>query len=202
MATAHSHDHIAVVNLIPTRASVIDIGCGSGELMRLLEEKSVNARGLEIDPYNVSAALSAGLSVVQGDADHDLKHYPDKAFDYAVLSKTLQATKQPKQVLIDLLRVAKHVVVVVPNFGHWRNRLYLLSKGRMPVTSALSYQWYETPNIHFCTIRDFVALAGEIGAIIESRAYIDAKGKAHSFMGASPRANLLGESGLFVLTKK
>ncbi|NDF11356.1 MAG: methionine biosynthesis protein MetW [Proteobacteria bacterium] len=191
-----------IAALIPSGSSAIDIGCGEGELIHLLENKSIKVKGLEIDAAKVSAAISHGLSVVQGDADHDLKHYPDAAFDYAILAKTLQATKQPKQVLVDLLRVAKHVVVVIPNFGYWKNRLYLLTKGRMPVTSTLSYQWYETPNIHFCTLRDFVTLVGEIGAVIESRAYIDSAGKVHPFLGASPRANLLGESALFVLTKK
>jgi methionine biosynthesis protein MetW len=197
----HAHRE-AIVGRIPSGVQVLDIGCGEGELIRLLETKGARVRGIDIDSGKVAEALKSGLSVVQGDADLDLKHYPDVAFDFAVLSKTLQATKHPKGVLNELLRVAERVVVVIPNFGFWKNRLYLLTKGRMPVTSTLSYQWYETPNIHFCTIRDFIALAEEIGATIESRSYLDSKGGEHRFIGASHRANWLGESGVFVLTKK
>ena len=138
---------------------MLDVGCGDGELLRLLAETTdVDARGVEISQQGVNDCVARGLSVVQGDADVDLADYPDDGFDYVILSQTLQATRNPRQVLEQMLRIGKRAIVSFPNFGHWRIRWQLGLRGRMPVTENLSYAWYETPNIHLCSIRDFVTL--------------------------------------------
>ncbi len=121
----------------------------------LKKNNNSSARGIEINPTLVSKALAKGLAVIQGDADNDIKNYPTNSFDYAILSQTLQATKRPDFILKELQRIAKYVIVSVPNFGYIENRLYLGLKGKMPVTKTLSYAWYNTPNIHFCTLKDF-----------------------------------------------
>lgn len=192
----------AIADLIPAGARVLDIGCGTGTLLAHLQsEKKIDVHGMDIDGEKVSATLARGLSAVQGDADRDLKYYPDNAFDYVILGETLQATQHPKDVLNEILRISKKAVVSIPNFGYWKNRAYLSLRGRMPVTSKLSYQWYETPNIHFCTIRDFVFLAEELGCTIEQRLWLGLDGKARPFKGRGCLANLLSPEGLFVLSK-
>lgn len=193
-----------ILNLVPEGASVIDIGCGEGELLSVLEaEKGVKGFGIEIEPERVAAAVSAGLSVLQGDADEELSAYPEDAFDVAILNRSLQVVKEPKALLEQCLRIAKLVIVVIPNFGHIRNRLYLGFKGRMPVNSRLPYEWYETPNIHFCTVRDMVALAGELGAEAVSKQVLTGGGKAFNFnIGlCALYANWFGEQGVFLLRK-
>lgn len=195
-------DLLAIADLIPAGARVLDIGCGTGTLLAHLQnEKKVDVHGMDIDGEKVSATLARGLSAVQGDADRDLKFYPDNAFDYVILGETLQATQHPKDVLNEILRISKKAVVSIPNFGYWKNRAYLSLRGRMPVTSKLSYQWYETPNIHFCTIRDFVFLAEELGCTIEQRLWLGIDGKARPFTGRGRIANLLSPEGIFVLSK-
>jgi methionine biosynthesis protein MetW len=192
-------DQKFIAELIPTASKVIDIGCGEGELLEyLVDKKNISAHGLEIEADRVSKAVSKGISVIQGDADSDLKNYPDKAFDYAVLSMTLQIMRKPKEVLIEISRIAENVILVIPNFGQYSNRLYLALKGRMPVTSKLSYQWYETPNIHFCTIRDMQELIKEVGCRIINQYYVVDE-KIVSFAGDSARANLLGNKGIFLI---
>jgi methionine biosynthesis protein MetW len=149
-----------------TRA--LDVGCGDGALMAALrDDKGVDARGLEIEPGNVALCVARGLSVIQGDADSDLADYPDAAFDYAILSQTLQTTKRPDKVLDELLRIGRKAFVSFPNFAHWRVRLSLLWGGRMPVTRLLPLAWYETPNIHHVTIDDFRALVAARGIRVE-----------------------------------
>ncbi|MGO8955539.1 MAG: methionine biosynthesis protein MetW, partial [Rhodomicrobium sp.] len=145
-------DLLVIAGMVEPGARVLDVGCGRGELLRLLEEqKQVDGRGIELKQSRVNFCVGRGLSVIQGDADRDLADYPDQAFDYAILSRTLQATYRPKEVLEELLRIARRVIVSFPNFGFWRIRLQILLSGRMPVTWNLPETWYETPNIHFCT---------------------------------------------------
>lgn len=190
-----------IVELVPSGSRVLDIGSGDGELLSELKAKGCDARGLELDQLKVAQALRSGLSVMQGDADIDLAHYPANAFDYVVLTNTLQVTKHPELILKDVLRIADKVLVSIPNFGYWKNRAQLLISGRMPVTKKLSYQWYETPNIHFCTIRDFVILCSDLGIKIEKRLAINSSGNIIHFSGLGGYANLFGEQGIFLLSR-
>ena len=152
---------------------VLDIGCGDGALLAALRDgKQVDARGMELDPHGVAECVARGLSVMQGDADTDLADYPDAAFDYAILSQTLQTTKRPDVVLDELLRVGRKAFVSFPNFAHWKVRLSLLWNGRMPVTRLLPIAWYETPNIHHVTVRDFRELVAEKGLRIEGEWFL------------------------------
>ena len=148
-----------IAEMIAPKSRVLDVGCGDGALLdHLVHAKGVDGRGVEISQAGVNACVTHGLSVIQGNADTDLKDYPSDAFDYIVLSQTLQATRKPHQVLKQLVRIGRHAIVSFPNFGHWRVRWQLLTRGRMPVTDSMPLQWFATPNIHFCTIRDFVGL--------------------------------------------
>ena len=160
-------DLAIIADAVPTTSRVLDVGCGDGELMVALRNKGVDARGLEIDPANVTAAIARGQSVVQGDANRDLADYPDDAFDYAILSQTLQTTERPDRVVDELLRIAPRAFVSFPNFAHWRIRLALLWGGRMPVTRLLPVAWYETPNIHHVTVSDFRDLVRDKGIAVE-----------------------------------
>lgn len=192
----------AIADMIEPGASIIDIGCGEGELLAWLQrEKNISGRGIEISQSGVNRCITKGLAVIQGDADTDLQYYPDQAYDYAVLSQTLQTLHRPKEVLEHLVRIARHAIVSVPNFGHWKNRLYLACTGRMPVTKALTYQWYDTPNIHFCTISDFVSLSESLGLTIEKRLYVTHQGTAGYFKNRGPFANLFGEQGIFMIKR-
>ena len=155
-------DLAVIAEEIPAGSKVLDVGCGDGELMAVLRDhKGVDARGLDVDPVNVELCVSRGLSVIQGDADHDLSYYPDDAFDFAILSQTLQTAERPDRMLQELLRVGRRAFVSFPNFAYWRMRLSLLWNGRMPVMRHLPVSWYETENIHHLTIADFRALLEE-----------------------------------------
>lgn len=161
-------DLAVIARHVAPRCRALDIGCGEGELMEVLQrDRNVVARGLEIDPERVERAVGRGLSVVQGDANRDLKEYPDHAFDVAILSQTLQTAQRPDLMLEELLRVGGQAFVSFPNFGYWRMRFDLLLKGRMPVTRHLPVSWYETENIHHLTIADFEALLAEKGVTIK-----------------------------------
>lgn len=200
--TAPRFDLQVVANLIAPRARVLDVGCGDGELLELLQnEKQVDGRGVEISQRGVNECVARGLSVIQGNADTDLVFYPDKGFDYVILSQTLQATHNPKAVLEHLLRIGEKAIVSFPNFGHWRMRLALLLRGRMPVTRELPYSWYDTPNIHFCTIRDFVELCGEIGAKVESATALDANGQKIGLSMPWWFWNFFGQQAVFLLRR-
>ncbi len=181
-------DLAAIAAHVEPGSRALDIGCGDGGLMAVLEgEKGCDVRGIEIDPVLVERCVSRGLSVVQGDANTDLTEYPDKAFDYAILSQTLQTAIRPDRMLDELLRVGRRAFVSFPNFAHWRTRKALLMGGRMPVTRALPVSWYETDNIHHVTIEDFRDLARAKGAVIE-RAWHFANGRAIGRIGANWRA--------------
>ncbi|SEH16181.1 methionine biosynthesis protein MetW [Sphingopyxis sp. YR583] len=160
-------DLAIIADAVPATSRVLDVGCGDGELMVALRNKGVDARGLEIDPANVTAAIARGQSVVQGDANRDLADYPDDAFDYAILSQTLQTTERPDRIVDELLRIAPRAFVSFPNFAHWRVRLALLWGGRMPVTRSIPIAWYETPNIHHVTVSDFRDLVRAKGIGVE-----------------------------------
>ncbi|WP_407519014.1 methionine biosynthesis protein MetW [Methylobacterium oryzisoli] len=195
-------DHLVVLGLVEAGARVLDIGCGDGSLLALLrDERGVDGRGIELSREGVNACLARGLPVIQGDADTDLANYPDDAFDYVILSQTIQATRNPKAVLEHLLRIGRHAIVSFPNFGHWRIRAELLLLGRMPVTEYLPDAWYETPNIHHCTIRDFVGLCRLVGARIERASALDAGGNPMRFSLPWWVWNLAGAQGVFLLRR-
>jgi methionine biosynthesis protein MetW len=196
-------DHAVIADMIEPSSRVLDVGCGDGALLVMLrDEKQVDARGVELSQLGVNHCVANGLSVIQGDADSDLSDYPDDVFDYVILSQTLQATRRPKVVLEEMLRIGKKAVVSIPNFGHWRIRLQLLFLGRMPVTRGLSSQWYETQNIHFCTIRDFVDLSKTLGAHIEQAVALDQSGGPIRMRAPWWFWNLFGEQAVFLLTRK
>ncbi len=186
-------DFHIIAEYVQHKDRVLDIGCGDGTLLESLEQQhDVSGHGLELRQSEVSAAVAKGLSVVQGNADEDLIHYPDHSFDVVISSKTLQATHSPKEVLRQILRIGKRSIVSIPNFGQWYNRFHLGVYGRMPVSKTLSYAWYETPNIHFCTVEDFIQLAEELGANISDIRYIGGT-------GARLFPNLCAELAVFVL---
>jgi methionine biosynthesis protein MetW len=196
-------DLAVIAALISEKSRVLDIGCGEGDLLYWLrDQKKVDGRGIEIDQQLVYRAIARGIPVIQGDVTSDLAHYPDQSYDYVVLSQTLQTMSDPKTVLTELVRIGKQAIVSVPNFGHWKNRLQLLLRGRMPVTKTLSFEWFDTPNIHFCTISDFVILARQLGITIEERVVVDAAGQKTRFTGEGFKANLFGEQGVFLLSKR
>jgi len=195
-------DHLLIAEMVEQDARVLDIGCGKGELLSLLgTQRDVDGRGIELSQSNVNLCVARGLSVIQGDADHDLVHYPDKSFDYAILSQTLQATRHPRHVLEQLLRIGQHTIVSFPNFGHWRIRLQLLLSGRMPMTTNLPEPWYETQNIHHCTIKDFLSLCERVGAKVERSVALNAYGNRMGLNLPLIWHNLIGEQAVFLLTQ-
>lgn len=195
-------DLLLISEMVTPGARVLDIGCGDGTLLRLLAEKrGVDGRGIELSQAGVNSCVARGLSVIQGDADTDLVYYPDLAFDFAILSQTIQATYSPHHVLEQLLRIGKRAVVSFPNFGHWSVRAQLMFGGKMPKTDNLPDRWYDTPNIHLCTIKDFLGLCKDIGAKVERAVALNAYGRK---LGVSmPRfaQNLFGEQAVFLLSR-
>lgn len=176
---------------------VLDVGCGDGALMAVLRDgRQVDARGMELDPHGVAECVAKGLSVMQGDADTDLADYPDAAFDYAILSQTLQTTKRPDLVLDELLRIGRKAFVSFPNFAHWRVRLSLLWHGKMPVTRLLPVAWYETPNIHHVTVSDFRDLVAAKGLRLEGAWYLSG-----DRVISDTAANWRAEHAVFLLSR-
>jgi len=195
-------DHLAIAELVSPGTRVLDVGCGDGQLLTLLEAtRGVDGRGIEISQKGVNECGARGLSVVQGDADTDLVDYPDDAFDFVILSQTLQATGRPRHVVEQMLRIGQKAIVSFPNFGHWRIRGLITLTGRMPVTGNLPYAWYETPNIHFCTIRDFVALCDEVHARIERGIALNARGERIGLNAPWWFWNLFGQQAVFLLSR-
>lgn len=193
-------DLAAIADMIAPNARVLDVGCGDGALLEhLARTRNVDGRGIELSQQNVNECVARGLSVLQGDADTDLAEYPSQVFDVVILSQTIQATRSPSKVLKDLLRIGRRTIISFPNFGHWRVRLSLLINGRMPRTSALDYDWHDTPNIHLCTIRDFTALADEMGAEIEMSLALNGE-SAKPMRADAWGPNIMAEGAIFVMT--
>lgn len=196
-------DFKEILRLVRPGSRVLDIGCGEGTLLELLaRERRVDGRGIEISPEGVSACLARGVAVVQGDADRDLDDFPPGAFDYAILSQTLQAVLRPRHVLEQLLRIADRAIVSFPNFGHWRVRWDLLVHGRMPVTGVLPEPWWGTSNIHLCTLRDFTRLCDDLGLRIDACAALAHGRAARPADPARALENWRAESVLFLLSRR
>jgi methionine biosynthesis protein MetW len=195
-------DLLVMAEMIAGGAKVLDVGCGDGELLKILERKNVDGRGIELSREGVNECVAKGLAVIQGDADTDLSEYPDDAFDYVILSQTLQATRHPREVLEHMLRIGRQAVVSFPNFGHWRIRSSLLFGGRMPRTDNLPETWYDTPNIHFCTIKDFHQLTQVVGARIERAVALNAWGTPLRLNAPWWFWNLFGEQAVFLLSRR
>ena len=195
-------DFREILRLVRPGSRVLDVGCGEGALLELLRtQKGVDGRGIEISASGVAACLARGLSVMQGDADRDLAEFPAQAFDYAILSQTLQTVKNPRAVLSSLMRLADRAIVSFPNFGHWRVRMSLLFHGRMPETRALSEPWWSTPNIHLCTLKDFIDLAESLDLKIEAAASLSDGRPARPIDPLNRFENLRAESALFLLSR-
>ena len=207
MSTQNGHadariDLDLIAEMIAPGSRVLDVGCGDGDLLALLQSKrNVDGRGVELSQEGVNASVTRGLAVVQGDADTDLSDYPDDAFDYVILSQTIQATRNPKEVLRAMKRIGRRVVVSFPNFGNWRVRMKLLFNGRMPETRSLGYSWYDTPNIHLCTLLDFAGLCDDLGLEIEDAVILTGE-KAWRISNPGLLANLFASEAVFLLTRR
>ncbi len=195
-------DLVQIAEMISAGERVLDVGCGDGALLDLLRrDKGVEGRGIDVERENVAACLARGLSVIQGDADSDLDGYPDDAFDVVILSQTIQATRRPRRVLENLIRIGRRAIVTFPNFAHWRVRWQILMFGRMPVTRTIGYRWYDTPNIHLCTIRDFSELAGDVGATTLRLVALDRDGRPFDQAWPITVTNLIAPQAMFVLER-
>lgn len=199
MSTLTRIDHSVILGLVPQGARVLDLGCGDGSLLdKLVRERGVRGTGIEIDDVGVRRCIAKGLPVLQGDIDEGLRDFPDGSIDYVILNQTIQAAKKPVVVIQEMLRVGKQAIVGFPNFAYWRMRWYLLSKGRMPRTDFLNYEWYDTPNIHFCSIRDFDRYCEKTGIVVEKRIFLSTGGGGKVYGGSRP--NLFAENAVYLLS--
>jgi methionine biosynthesis protein MetW len=200
MERAARIDYNVIARLVPEGKGVLDLGCGDGFLLEKLQnEKNVKGKGIEISEVGVKQCIRRGLTVLQGDIDDGLTDYPDKSFDIVILNQTLQVVKKPDLVLFEMLRVGQKGIVGLPNFGYWKLRVSLLLKGRMPKTKVLPYEWYNTPNIHLCTIKDFNAFCKENGIKIEKRIFLSTERGGRIFRGSAP--NLFAENAIFIISR-
>ncbi len=189
-----------IADLVENNSKVIDVGCGNGELINFLSKnKNAKTQGLEINQKKVNQCVAKGLSVIQGDADKDLELYPNNSFDYVILSQTIQATIEPKKILIELTRIGKKVIVSIPNFGFWKVRLDLLFKGKMPITSKLNSSWFETVNIHLCTISDFIDLTDQLNLEIKQTVTISSNKQKQFFGKPNKSENIFAEEAIFLI---
>ena len=191
-----------IANLLTKNAKILDVGCGNGELMKYITKNiSKDIRGIELSKSNVQKCVEKGLTVIEGDAEKDLRQFPDNSFDFVILSQTLQAFLNPENVLNELLRVGKKAIVSIPNFGHWKVRLNLLINGTMPITKTLPNEWYNTPNLHMCTIKDFFKFSKTINfKIFKSLALVNKKVSNISNSNLLTK-NLFSELGIFLIEK-
>jgi len=190
-----------IANLLPLQSRVLDVGCGDGTLIKaLIKEKDIDARGIELEEDKVKECISKGLSVIEGDAETELSQFPDKAFDFVILSQTLQAFYQPENVLAQLLRIGDKVIISIPNFGYWQIRASLLFFGKMPVTKSLPYTWYNTPNLHMCSIKDFYHFCERKKIKINKVIGINGEKTSSIYRINLEMKNLLSEVGIFLIS--
>ena len=189
-----------ITSLVDKEARILDVGCGNGELLKSLKnKKKVKGQGLELKQERVNKCVAKGLSAIQGNADSDLSLYPDQSFDCVILSQTIQATNNPKNILIELIRIGRKAIISIPNFGYWKVRLGFATYGKMPITEKLSNNWYDTPNIHLCSILDFVDLCRELNIKIEKTIVLNSN-NIKSFNGApNSWSNFFGEEAIFLI---
>ena len=189
-----------IISLVDKEARILDVGCGNGELLKSLKnKKNVKGQGLELKQERVNKCVAKGLSAIQGNADSDLSLYPDQSFDCVILSQTIQATNNPKNILIELIRIGRKAIISIPNFGYWKVRLGFATYGKMPITEKLSNNWYDTPNIHLCSILDFVDLCRELNIKIEKTIVLNSN-NIKSFNGApNSWSNFFGEEAIFLI---
>jgi methionine biosynthesis protein MetW len=190
-----------IINLLPIQSRVLDVGCGDGTLIgALINQKGIDARGIELEENKVKQCISKGLSVIQGNAETELSQFPDKAFDFVILSQTLQAFYQPESVLNELLRIGKKVIISIPNFGYWQVRTSLLFFGKMPVTKSLPDSWYNTPNLHMCSIKDFYQFCVERKITMNKIIGINNEKTSSINRINLEMKNLLSEVGIFLIS--
>ena len=192
-----------IESLIKEKSRILDIGCGKGELIEQLEKNlNANIHGIEKNQDMALQGISKGLNITHGDAEKDLSQYANQSFDYVILSQTLQAMMEPQKILKELLRVGSKAIVSFPNFGHWKIRLQLLLTGKMPITEGLPHSWYETPNIHFFTLKDFENLCKDMNIVIEKSIGLTNKGKQFSIQESFFPSNIFTSEAIFLLSYK